>query len=250
MDRLIKLLFCFWCCFSLAFAEDQLERGNEFYKAGLHADSYLGRQQAFNMAAKDYISAVEKEPSPSSALLQATGDALFQLEEYAWALVFYEKALKRHPLYSSVNAQIDLARQHLGLPNENIIPPFFFMGYLSTSETAVLVVIVTLIAFGCYSTALWKEKMSFRKIGHAFGLIGFVLFCSLIVSSYFSPLEAIVIEEVDLTQSPEASSFHTERLIKGSKIQVIAFDKEHAWFKVVSPEGHIGYVPGKKARLI
>src|SRR4051812_44901770 len=110
-----------WNCLAvfLAFAlsgipEEILQEAQRSYQQGEKALTYEERKLAFNRALFLYSSLEQEIQSPPASLNQALADTYFQLGEYAWAILYYQRALKQHSPNSFLLSHLEKAQQKLG----------------------------------------------------------------------------------------------------------------------------------------
>lgn len=232
--------------------DNLLIEANQAYQQGLQATTFDLREQAFNRALNYYYQAA-KNNRYASNLNRAIGDTYFQLEQYPWAILYYQRALSNHHDSLPVLNQLEKSHQMLDapfsslnfLPNSSPIPTvsdkFLFWSIL--------------ITFMILSAVIWQNNCPIPKLhyGALFAsMVIFLLLGNITISYYLTPIEAIVVSSTGLYRAPNSkqSQLLKEPLWAGSKVQVLQSTSDGDWIKIILPSGLVGYVPFDKIRII
>lgn len=214
-----------------------LDEGNAYYLKGEKATSFEEREQAFNQALRFYFQALEETPSPF--LYQMLGDTFYQLEEYAWAILYYEKHLKKEPDNVVVRQRLHQIQEKKGLPLS-----------LTKNHDLVLFWMVLLVCFTLCSWWIWKEVSLKNFLVLLLLFIGFCFF--LLFKNIYSSPSAILVQASGLYTAPDISSplFLDSGLIAGSSVDLLEEEKEGEWLFVRSLDRKTGYLPFSSLRSI
>lgn len=226
----MKWIF-FLCCFFPFFSFTHLlEEANAYYLKGEKAATFEERQEAFNQALDLYFQAAEKEPSPF--LYQMLGDTFYQLEEYSWAILYYEKNLRKELENLIVRQRLNQIQEKKELPLslQKKDSFFVFWGLL-------------LFCFFICSWCIWKEKYFKTALS---AVLFFLIFCFfLLFKSFYSSPAAVLVQSSGLYVAPDFSAplFLDSGLIEGSIVSLLYEEKEGEWLWVRSVDGKTGYIP-------
>ncbi len=237
--------------------EDTLHEANLSYQKGEQATTFEERKQAFNRALYLYSLAEQKIHPHQASLDQAIGDSYFHLGEYAWAILYYERALKEQPVDPLLMIHLKKAQAKLGLssftPSSYTSRKFLLLkSFFLPPKRFELFFWITLITFFMCSAALWFSFSWIRTLA-AICLVLIALFLSqMLFSYYFIPIEGIIITSTGLYRNADQSQpqLTNEPLFAGSKVQVLQITAEGNWLKIEDSAGLIGYVPATTIRLI
>lgn len=235
-------------------SEDILQEAQKSYQQGEQAVTYEERKLAFNRALFLY-SALEKQITHSSASLdQALADTYFQLEEYPWAIVYYQRALKQQSTNSLLLSHLEKAQQRLGLPTSSyksppnpLVDPFFAL-----ARQSQLLFWVILITFLVFSTAIWFPYSWIRNLAISCAILLSFLLGNLLFFYYFTPLEGILIKTTGFYRAPDWNEpqLTSQPLLAGSKIQILQMTANKDWLKIATSTGIVGYIPATSLRPI
>ncbi len=249
MERLFFSFFLFLSAslWGLPFNNANLEEANQSYLQGEKATTFEERKTAFNQAISLYHQIEHTISSPSADLYRALGDTYFQLNEYAWAALYYRRALKQEPQDQLAINHLTLVQEKLGLsplstaPSSTILPQrwaifgrMLFLTFLLTSAT------------------LWFSSSFLRYLAKMSLLFLLIPISSLIWSYYFTPLEALIIAPTGFYREPQLDQPQLTQapLLAGTSVYVLQTTSNGEWLKIVNAEGLMGYVPLASLRLI
>jgi tetratricopeptide (TPR) repeat protein len=120
----LLLLLCIPVFSFASIEEAALEQANAYYRQGEAAKQRLLRQKAFNRALVQ-LKEIERQALPSQnqeKLDLALGNTYFQLEEYAWAILYYYRALNWNPNSQIARQGLEKAQLQLGLNPQTELP--------------------------------------------------------------------------------------------------------------------------------
>lgn len=256
---MIQLILSAFLIFSSLAANptDLLHQANTAYQQGEKATSFEERRLAFNQALYHYHLAEQQVGQRSSLLNKAVGDSFFQLEEYPWAVLYYQRALKSDPHNSLVLSQLNRAYEKLGLPppvsSSNtlkqtlLLEPFFTL-----SQRFKWFFWSALAAFLICSLVIWRPSPRIRKIALGFLIITGLIAGNVLYSSYFTPLDGIIVSSTGFYREPDdlQPQLTNEPLLAGTKVQILQSSSQGDWLKIADSTGLVGYVPAARIRII
>lgn len=235
--------------------EKSLTVANQNYIQGIDAKTLWERKLFINEALLSYSLIATRHASP---LLDFNiANCYYLLKEYAWAILYYNRALKSLPDFPAAINNLHLSQTALNIPTsdkptsilEKIIssnsrwPLRLKLGLFFISASTSII----LVALWIWSKKKWIKKVCFSFIG-----IASFFLCSLSLTWYVEPIEGVLVIPSHLYQSASANALPIakEILLPGIKVQVIdSLDRGH-WIKVITSSGQIGYLPHKTIRII
>lgn len=249
MERLFFSFFLFLSAslWGTSLINTNLEEANQIYLQGEKATTFEERKTAFNHALLLYHQIEQTISSPSADLYRALGDTYFQLNEYAWAALYYRRALKQEPQDQSVMNHLTLAQEKLGLS-----PSSISLSNTILPQRWIVFWGMLFLAFLLTSAALWFSSSLLRHLAKMSLLFLLIPISSLIWSYYFTPLEALIITPTGFYREPQLDQpqlTHTP-LLAGTSVYVLQTTDDGKWLKIVNAEGLMGYVPLASLRLI
>jgi hypothetical protein len=243
----IFLVFPLW-----GIPEEIVQEAQKSYQQGEKALTYKERKLAFNRALFLY-SSLEQEITPSASLDQALADTYFQLGEYAWAILYYQRALKKHSPNTLLLAHFEKAQHKLGLPNSSDINPnplaAFFLALSKQFQLFFWVILMTFLAF---SAAIWLPYPWIYKLGISGAILLFFLLGNFLFFYYSILLEGIIVKTTGFYRAPDWNQpqLTHQPLLAGSKVAILQMTSNEEWLKVANSTGMIGYVPTTSVRPI
>ncbi len=236
------------------FNESIKQEAMRAYQEGILSDNYLKRNQDFNRALTLLIELEKNVGVGSAELYTAIGNVFFQLDEYPFALLYYERALNQDPFQKSVEKEIIQLREMLHLPAFKTSPltrwnPFSISSFY---EKEMILFWMLMFSFFTFSFLLIVRKQWLKWLNFLFGTVCSVFFFILVLQYYFSPIQGIIIESTGLYQAPDYSSNLIEKqpTLRGSKISVLESMQGGQWLKILDENDHIGYINYKSVRII
>lgn len=244
---------------------EELNEANKSYQEGKEASTIWQRKKAFNQALNLYLKLKSTIPPPNyySSIDEAIANSYFQLNEYAWAILYYYKALEIDPRNKTIQQQLLLTQEKLGLPPQLNIPflqrILSLNGYLPLSWRLQLflclgVLTLILLSFNLYQfqkapingnrTALFTIK-KLTKMSLVFTSL-FLL--NLLISWYLIPIEGVLITPTNLVELSNKQT--STSLLEGIKVQIIGIEEQGYWVKIKVEKEKVGYVPAHSIRMI
>jgi tetratricopeptide (TPR) repeat protein len=255
-----KILFLYLLFFSLYLQGEssakQLEAAKESYQSGIQAKNWQERLASLNQALTDY-SQIEENFGPSFELNHTLGDLFFELTEFPFAILYYEKALYEQPNDQTLKSNLHLARKKLGLETSSERPPSYLSimlldSFLSQTRRLQIFFFTTLLTLLLMSLYIWKPHSLLKISCAAASLFAFLILISYLLAFYFSPIEGIIISATGLYREPkqQAAQLTRQPILAGLKVRVIDTAENGFWLKIIDEEGQLGYVPSTALRII
>lgn len=244
----ILVLFVFFGLFVVADTAPNVT----FDKAYEH---YLANE--YEEANELFLSLVEQN-YVSHALYYNLASSYFKMEEYANAMLWFERAKRIQPHDENTNFNINVTKYKLEDKIEAVPELFFvswfktFVNMLSERYWAYLSLAFFLLVFVFTAIFLITPNFTFRKYSFYFALIFLLFFMSSTVAAFFQKGyqtrtdEAIVMsEQVDVKSSPDSASSDLFIIHQGIKVKLL--DQIGDWVEVKIPNGDKGWM--KKSNL-
>ena len=244
----IYLLFAF-AGMTMAYGQESLTQANEAY------------------AQEDYIKAIElyeqtaREHGVSSDLYYNLGNAYYKHNEFAKAILNYERALLLNPGDEDARFNLDMANTRI-VDKIDPVGRFFLSVWFDSlrsflsSNTWAIIGVVTFLLFivGCY-LYLFSRVVVVKKIGFFGGIV--ILLISIMANWFAWGLSdkvenrdaAIVFAPtVSVKSSPAESGTDLFVLHEGTKVLIMS--KVGEWFEVKISDGNRGWLPASTIEII
>lgn len=248
-------LFFSLLVFELSAQQFQDPADSVFIRANNHYD-----QQQYNEAKVLYEELLERDIH-SSAVFYNLGNACFKLDEVAYAILYYEKALQLDPDNSDIIHNIDFANTFIV---DKIIPLpqlflkkwwFDFVNYYDLNDWAVNSLILFWLFFILMAIYLISRKIILKKVAFYAGII--VLFLSIIAFVSLSQKKGVIEKQqyaivfeptITVKSSPNRSSVDLFVIHEGLKVELL--EKGGQWYKIKIANGSIGWIPAETIKKI
>lgn len=218
-------------------------------------------------AQEDYIKAIElyeqtaREHGVSADLYYNLGNAYYKHNEYAKAILNYERALLLNPGDEDARFNLDMANTHI-VDKIDPVGRFFLSVWIDSmrsslsSNTWSIIGIVTflLLIVGCY-LYLFSRSVAIKKVGFFGGIV--ILLISVMANWFAWGLSdkmenrdaAIVFAPtVSVKSSPAESGTDLFVLHEGTKVLIMS--KVGEWFEVKISDGNRGWLPASSIEVI
>lgn len=237
--------------------DNRISEAEKSYYSGESATTIASRKKEFNRAL-DLFLQLEEEYRPefgNGRLYFNIGNTYFQLEEYPWAILYYQRAQNLMPREEKVRRNLALAREKLALSQpspKGLLDAWFAHPYFSLPERLQAFLIVGVIAFVCCSgwvwgTGRWWQRASFLALA-----ILALLAIYLGVVYYLVPVEAVLVRPVELRRDAGVAfaKVGDQPVPAGTMVEVLGTSLDGSWLKISVPDGSFGYAPSEALRLI
>lgn len=249
MKKIVIYLLFALAGVTMAQAQESLTQANEAY------------------AQEDYIKAIElyeqtaREHGVSADLYYNLGNAYYKHNEFAKAILNYERALLLNPGDEDARFNLDMANTHI-VDKIDPVGRFFLSVWIDSlrsflsSNTWAVIGIVTFLLFivGCY-LYLFSRSVRIKKIGFFGGIV--ILLISVMANWFAWGLSekmenrdaAIVFAAtVSVKSSPAESGTDLFVLHEGTKVLIMS--KVGEWFEVKISDGNRGWLPASSIEII
>ena len=249
MKKIVIYLLCVVAGLTAAYGQESLTKANEAY------------------APEDYIKAIElyeqtaREHGVSSDLYYNLGNAYYKHNEFAKAILNYERALLLNPGNEDARFNLDMANTHI-VDKIDPVGRFFLSvwidsmrSYLSSNTWAVIGIIAFFLFIGGCYLYLFTRSVRLKKIGFFGGIV--VLLVAIMANCFAWGLnekkeirnEAIVFDAtVSVKSSPAESGTDLFVLHEGTKVVVLS--KVGEWSEVKISDGNRGWLPSAAIEII
>lgn len=234
------------------------QQANESYRQGIEAKTVAEREVAFNKALDSYKQ-LDKDYHPTfgnGKLDNDIANAYFQLGEYSWAVLYDYRAFALMPRNENVEANLNVALSKLGIQPEETAGPirnlFFFHYRLSLPERLQLFFVLSLLLLIGLSYGIWFPSRKGKYFTFIIGIFWATMLVSLCYTRFFAPIEGVVVNSTILYRDAgkQYAQAKEEPLLAGMKVQVLDVLQRGLWFKIITPDGTLGYVPQTSLQLI
>lgn len=238
--------------------DSRLQEADSSYYQGEAAKTIDSRKTAFNHALELYLK-LDNEYQPNfgnGKLDYNIANTYFQLRQYPWAILYYERARALMPREERVQSNLAITQDKLQLAHLESGNVFwsilFFHAYLSLPERLQFFSVVVLIALFSCSVWIWRPNLWVKRAAVVSLILLMLISLSLVYTRYLAPIEAIVVKSVELRRDAgaEYAKVTKEPIPAGTKLEVLKVSSNGKWLKVLTPKGDLGYVFNETIRLI
>jgi tetratricopeptide (TPR) repeat protein len=218
-------------------------------------------------AAKKYEAAAERYQKvldagrTTSAIYYNLGNAHYRLNNFAAAILNYERAHRLAPNDKDINVNLILANSKI-TDKMDQVPELFlkrwwnsFLLLMTVQSWSVCGVLALLLGFVGLISYLFSKQLQVKRLSFYIGLclivigICFISFANAQESYLLSHKEAIVFNGTVHVKSATAANQKTLMIIhEGTKVKVL--DAKNDWLKVELPNGNEGWVEGAAVQQI
>ncbi len=198
----------------------------------------LQQEGKFQEALPLYLIIETTSTLPSSTLFYNMGNCYYQLEEWAYARAYFEKALKLAPMDDQTITNLNLTLKEIEGPTYKKIHSTDNPLRVFTQHRWLLFILLFVLCF-IFSFLIFKFNSSekIRKLFLTFsilsGLLFFISFTGY-VSYFFEKQKAIIALKSDAYESPIEKSLVLKVLDSGQKVLVL--DKIKDWVQIQQGE--------------
>ncbi|MFH1936154.1 MAG: tetratricopeptide repeat protein [Bacteroidota bacterium] len=219
-----------------------ISEGNKAYSDGLYTDAVSLYRQ------------VAESGSEAPELYYNLGTSYFKLNDFAHAILWYERALRLDPGNEDINYNLNVANSKIA-DNIDPLPLLFYIrwyqGLVSlfpVNTWAVQTILFFILTLACITLYLSSRRLLFRKTGFWAGILFLLLtlFTLLFSFSGYHKMktlhEAIVFDPtITVKSSPDEKSIDLFVLHEGTKVQLL--DKIGNWYEIRIANGSVGWLP-------
>ena len=238
--------------YSLKSGDTRLNDADKLYDQAHKATTLYDTQLALNGALNLYLN-LEQQYQPvfgNGKLYFNIAETYFQLGEYSWAVLYYERAHSLLPRSEMVDTHLANARRVLNLQGSSVfVDP---MNVISLPERLQLTAILTFTCLMLISFYIWNRNFVLKCACFFFGASVTILLLSLSYSHYLAPTIGVLITSSEIhRQAVSDSSLALDVPVPaGSVVEVLDASSDGSWIKIVTSDGHLGYIPEGSIRLL
>lgn len=238
--------------------EDELGKALSAYRQGESGTTIAARKQGFN-SALDIYTQLEQKYKPcfsTGKFYYNLANTYFQLGEYPTALLYYYRAQALQPRNDDIQHNLNVALEKLNLPKQepssDVQKIFFFHHYLSMPERLQILAYLGIGLLAVISLRIAYPKFFFKYIITVLGIIYFLFSASLLYSRYVEPLQGILVKSSYLyrDKGKEYAKVYKTASAAGLKVEILDIQSQGTWYKILTPDGVLGYVPQESIRVI
>ncbi|MEA3475030.1 MAG: tetratricopeptide repeat protein [Candidatus Cloacimonadota bacterium] len=247
MKKVILLIILF-------FINLQLLAGYDISKAN---NAYQNQEYE---KARDSYEELVKKGIKNFNLFYNLGNTYFKLENYGFARLFYEKALKFRPLDKDLIFNLELLKSRLKDKEEtketflsHILKKMYY--FLSINMLAIFVLICFILIMFTIVLVILANKSSTKRVIKVFMVILSILFMIFLIFTVARLHEfhnkdfAVIIDETVFAYSGPSKDFQQVFTIhEGLKIKIERFDKN--WVLIKLQSGNGGWIEKDRIKII
>ncbi|MCX6268191.1 MAG: tetratricopeptide repeat protein [Bacteroidetes bacterium] len=239
------MVVIFFCLSHAAFSTAEqlnLAKANKAYSAGSYS------------VALDLYNKVVEAGYESPELFYNTGNAYFKLNDYAHAILWYERARQLDPGNEDVNFNLNVANTKISDKIEPLPELFYkrwfngFVQALSVDTWALISVCLFIAGLSGLVLYLASRVLILRKLGFWCALGMFFLSLFMFVFAWYgysftkSTHEAIIFAPtITVKSSPDEKSTDLFVLHEGAKVRLL--DNISGWYEIRIASGSVGWLP-------
>ncbi len=239
------LMFCVVILTQFVFANDNPNASFDKAYAHYFANDYEKANELFLTLIEDnYV---------SHALYYNLACSYFKLDDYAHAMLWFERAKRISPSDEDTDFNINVTKYKLEDKIEAVPELFFirwfnsFVNLLSERSWAYLSLIFFFLAFVFSASFLITSSYAFRKYSFYLVLLLLLFFMSSVLAAFFQKSfqartdEAIVmIESIEVKSSPDQNSSDLFIIHQGIRVKLL--DQIGDWVEIKIPNGDKGWM--------
>ena len=250
-----KLLMTVICLFSLLYAPGSAlhaQTSDEFFQKG----NELYRQGKFVDAIKLYEKVLEKNEE-SGELYFNLGNAYFKTNDYAHAILNYERAKKFIPNDEAVNVNLQLANVHVTYNVEpiplpfyveswNVVKSWFSLNQLSSMLVGFFVALLISVAVFLYTRSFFIKRLFliFNTVFLGCVVVVAIIFIIRISEGTSQQFAVVLTDVVNVKTTPDDNSSDAFVIHQGLKLRLL--DKVGDWREVKLADGKVGWMKEKE----
>lgn len=238
--------------------QEQLDKYQAAYNAGVQAKTLFEQQEAFNQALQLLVG-LEVRHHPvmgNGKIFYNLGNIDYLLGIYPWAAYSYYRALELNPRHEATRENLKETLNKLGLSSEEQINPFesvfFFYYQYSLPERLQAFFFLGMLFLGLASLWIWLPQLPVKGAVITNGLLLVVLGGTLLYSAFMAPEYGVLVKAA-MVRKDAGSHYATVKddpLPAGLKVEVLEHFQGRQWLKIQTNQGIVGYVNTDAIRLI
>lgn len=261
--KLYVIIGVTWMAFSsgMIYAEmprDMLVEAYTSYIAGEKADTIASRKEHFNQALNAYtkLDSIYNPAYGNGKLYFNIANSFFQVEEYPWAVLYYNRALKLMPREDKVRKNLEITLEKLSITNSTADSSGkifdFFQGYFSLPERLQGFFDFSIILLALLAAHIMRPHKYIKRMIYLVGFCWLFLLISVGYTRYLAPIEGVLVRSTTLNRDAgeQFAKVSDQPTLAGNKVQVLEVLQDGQWLKILTPTGELGYVPNSAIRII
>ncbi len=219
-----------------------IAKANRAYAAGAYTDASATYKKVVSMGLE------------SPELYYNLGNTYFKMNDYAYAILWYERAKRLDPANEDIDFNLRVANNKIADKIEPLPELFYKRWYngivtlFSTDTWAGTGIIFFLLSLALGAVYMMSRVMMLRKTGFWLGsvMLLFSFFCLFFAWTGHSLVqnanEAILVSPtVTIKSSPDEKSVDLFVLHEGTKVQLK--DQIGSWYEIRISNGSVGWIP-------
>lgn len=243
--------------FSASFSDSQkiLQEAELIYKEAAKASTPAERAFFLNQALSQYNQVNPKTLNSTNLgwYWNNLGNIYYELSEYPWAILYYERSLNLLPREQSIKENLDHARAKLSIPvKEERFSFSSLLEKIALREFLQFFGVFIILSFIFISLIIWSRQKILMNFVYFTLLISLFLGLAAIFRHYGTPLTGIVVHDSLLQRGPGQNylAVNLEPILSGSKVYVIEVTSSGDWMKVRNGGGNVGYMDAHHLKLV
>lgn len=231
----------------------EFQSANRDYEKVVQAGTLFEQQSALNNALHSYLDLESKYTDTqlgNGKLYYNIATTYFQLREYSLASLYYRRAYKLMPYSEVTKDHILMIDKVLNIPSTSTFTDF--ANILSLPERLQLFFILTLITFCIASFYIWNQKLLWKRLMFTFTGVASILLISIGFTYYIAPNTGVLIKASSLyrDEGVHSTTITDLPIPAGSTVEILGISQNESLIKIITSDGHFGFVPQKSIRLL
>lgn len=225
------------------------QKANDAYQAGEYDE------------ALDYYSQIVNNGNKGAILYYNLGNVYFKAGQIAYAILWYERALRLDPSNDDIRHNIAFANQFI-VDKIDILPRFILSRWwngisqsLTSNAWAWISIVLLALFLACMAILLMSRRQKVRRWTFSLGIFLFIAmtFCLVFARKemvrYTKNPEAVIVQSVVVAKStPNLSGADLFVVHEGLKVSIT--DSVADWYEVRLPNGEKGWMEEKSVEII
>lgn len=231
----------------------EFQSANRDYEKVVQANTLFEQQSSLNNALHSYLDLESKYTDTqlgNGKLYYNIATTYFQLREYSLASLYYRRAYKLMPYSEVTKEHILMIDKVLNIPSTSTFTDF--SNILSLPERLQLFFILTLITFCIASFYIWNQKLLWKRLAFTLSSISSILLISIGFTYYIAPNMGVLIQSSALyrDEGNHSTTITDLPIPAGTTVEILGISQNESLIKIITSDGHFGFVPQKSIRLL
>lgn len=228
------------------------------------------KHERYHEALSTYQQLMQQEGT-SAELFYNMGNTYYKINDYAHAILYYEKSLLLDPTDNDTRENLDFVNRKLKLPVATGSRSFVTQVaqsvafWFSSNGWAVVAVVLFVLCLACVALYVFSTQVKWRKVGFfsaiaLLALAALALTCSLYLRNRAVAGNAAIVmpESATLSTAPRTPSQSEVafKLLQGSKVEITdsvttgAAEGATKWYHVESSTGQVAWINAEEVEKI